>query len=169
MNKALFTGRITHDLTLSHTNNGKVYCNFSIAVNRDRVVDGQPDADFFNCTVWGKQAENLCNYQQKGNKILVEGRVQNSTYEDQQGQKRYATNIIADHIEYLEKKNLNTNPSDTGMPSEMPTYYQTKAQRQANAYANANKSYQQPDYSQSAYPPEFQEDALDIASDDLPF
>ena len=166
MNKIILIGRISKDLELKTTASGKEYCNFSLAVNRDRQVDGQPDADFFNCTVWGKQAENLVNYQKKGNKIMVEGKLQNSTYEDQQGQKRYSTSIMVEHIEYLEKKNFDTNPSETGLPQDLPPYYQTKSQQQASAYANANAYVGTPQTQSTSI---FEEDVLDIASDDLPF
>lgn len=103
MNKVILTGRITHNLQLKYTSNNKPVCNFSIAVNEPIMRDGERKADFIDCDVWGKSAENLVNYQNKGNLIAVIGRLKKEEYE-KDGQKRYKTYVLVDEIDYLEKK-----------------------------------------------------------------
>ena len=80
MNQVTLTGHLTRDPELEKTNTGKAKCCFTIAVIKDRQTEGQPDADFINCTAWGKTAENLCAYQIKGNNILVAGRLNTGSY-----------------------------------------------------------------------------------------
>lgn len=96
MNKVVLIGRITKDLELRKTQNDKSVCEFTIATNRI----GQEDADFINCVVWNKQAENLCKYQQKGSLIGVEGQLRNEKYE-YNGQTKYKTYIIVSQLEFL--------------------------------------------------------------------
>ena len=103
MNQVTLTGRLTRDPELEKTNTGKSKCWFTIAVRKDRQTEGQPDADFINCTAWDKTAENLCNYQIKGNNILVSGRLNTGSYE-KQGMTIKKTDGIADRIEFLDKK-----------------------------------------------------------------
>lgn len=76
MNKVILTGRLTRDPELRYTANNKAVCDFTIATNRPVVRDGERVADFINCRVWGKTAENLTKYQNKGNLIAVIGRMQ---------------------------------------------------------------------------------------------
>ncbi len=111
MNKILLTGRLTKDPELRTTNSGLAVASFSIAVNRTfKNKEGNYDADFFNVSVFGKQAENVSKYCFKGSQVGVEGRLQARSYEAQDGTKRYVTDIIADHIEFLgSKKDANTN------------------------------------------------------------
>jgi single-strand DNA-binding protein len=104
MNKCILTGRITKDLELRKTNNDKSVCNFTIAVN-ERATE---DVDFIDCEVWGKAAENLCEYQSKGNMIAVFGRLKRRDYEDKDGVKRTKNYVIADDVEFLEKKKPDT-------------------------------------------------------------
>lgn len=100
MNKCILTGRITKDLELRHTTGERCVCNFTIAVN-ERATE---DVDFIDCEVWGKQAENLCEYQSKGNMIAVFGRLKRKDYTDKDGNKRTRNYVIADDVEFLEKK-----------------------------------------------------------------
>lgn len=106
MNKFIITGRLTKDVEVRYTQNQKVVATFSLAVNRDyKNAQGGYDADFFNCVLWGKPAELAGNTLKKGNKILVEGRVQNRSYDAKDGTKKYITEVIVNNFEYLEKKN----------------------------------------------------------------
>lgn len=105
MNKIILTGRLTKDVEVRYTTSQKTVAMFGLAVNRDfKNASGGYDADFFNIVIWGKSAELAGNTLKKGNKILVEGRVQNRSYEAADGTKRYVTEIIANSFEYLEKK-----------------------------------------------------------------
>lgn len=105
MNKVILVGNLTRDPELSETNNGTAVCNFSIAVNRDYTnADGERDTDFFNITVWRGRAETCGQYLKKGSKVGVVGGLQNRSYEDKDGIKRYVTDIIADQVEFLSSK-----------------------------------------------------------------
>ena len=105
MNKALLIGRLTKDPELRATSTGRNVCQFSIAVNRNFTnANGEREADFINCVVWDKQAENLVKYQKKGNQIAVDGRIQTRNYEDKDGKRVYVTEILASNISFLDSK-----------------------------------------------------------------
>lgn len=98
-------GRLARDPELRYTPNGTAVANFTIAVNRPFAKEGDQQADFINCVVWRRLAENLANYQRKGNQIAVEGRIQTRSYENQEGKRVYVTEVVADNIQYLDSKN----------------------------------------------------------------
>lgn len=105
MNKVVLIGRLAKDIEVRYTTNQKVVATFSMAVNRDfKNANGEYDADFFNIVMWGRPAELAGNTLRKGNKIAVEGRIQNRSYEAKDGTKRYVTEIVANGFEYLEKR-----------------------------------------------------------------
>lgn len=105
MNKVILVGNLTRDPELTTTNSGVSVCRFSIAVQRRYNSEGGPQADFFNIVVWRNQAENCSKFLKKGSKCGVVGRLQNSSYEASDGTKRYATDIVADEVEFLNSKN----------------------------------------------------------------
>lgn len=107
MNKVILTGRLTRDPELRYTANNKAVCDFTIATNRPVVRDGEKVADFINCRVWNKTAENLTKYQNKGNLIAVIGRMQVDRYEDKEGNTRYSNYVLVEDLEYLERKKEN--------------------------------------------------------------
>ncbi len=92
------------------TPTGKSVCSFSLAVNRKFVQDGERQADFINCQLWGKSAETLEKYGKKGMLIGVEGRLQTRNYINQQGQTVYVTEVVAESFTFLEKKQSNDQP-----------------------------------------------------------
>lgn len=105
MNKVVLIGRICNDIELRYTGNNTPVATFTIAVNRQFTnQEGEREADFINCVVWRKQAENLKNYMSKGSQIAVEGSIQTRSYDDANGNKRYITEIVANNIEFLESK-----------------------------------------------------------------
>ena len=105
MNKAILIGRLTKDPELRTTPTGRNVCQFSVAVSRNFTnANGEREADFINCVVWDKQAENLVKYQKKGNQIAVEGRIQTRNYDDKDGKKVYVTEILASNIRFLDSK-----------------------------------------------------------------
>lgn len=106
----MLTGRVTKDIELKVTPTGKSVCSFSLAVNRKFVQDGERQADFINCQLWGKSAETLEKYGKKGMLIGVEGRLQTRNYTNQQGQTVYVTEVVADSFSFLEKKQSNEQP-----------------------------------------------------------
>mgnify|MGYP000513754876 FL=1 len=105
MNKAILIGRLTKDPELRTTPTGRNVCQFSVAVSRNFTnANGEREADFINCVVWDKQAENLVKYQKKGNQIAVEGRIQTRNYDDKDGKRVYVTEILATSISFLDSK-----------------------------------------------------------------
>lgn len=107
MNKVILTGRLTRDPELRYTANNKAVCDFTIATNRPVVRNGERVADFINCRVWGKTAENLVKYQTKGNLIAVIGRMQVDNFTDKEGNNRYNTYLLVEELEYLQSKKDN--------------------------------------------------------------
>ena len=106
MNKVIMMGRLTRDPEIRYGQgaNGTVVGRFSIAVDRRFKREGEPDADFFDCTTFGKQAEFVEKYLKKGTKIVLEGSVQNNNYTNKDGQKVYGTRIVVDSVEFAESK-----------------------------------------------------------------
>lgn len=109
MNKAILTGRIANDLELKQTTTGKSICEFRLATNRPTNRDGERVADFINCRVWNKQAENLVKYQTKGSLIAVIGRMQVDAYKDKDGNNKSYNYLLVEELEYLEKKKEEAN------------------------------------------------------------
>ena len=126
MNKALLIGRLTRDPELRATSTGRNVCQFSIAVNRNFTnANGEREADFINCVVWDKQAENLVKYQKKGNQIAVDGRIQTRNWDDEQGQKHYITEVVAEEAYFADSKRVgdasaNFDATFGAMPSANP-------------------------------------------------
>jgi single-strand DNA-binding protein len=104
MNKVIMMGRLTKDPDITNTTNGTVIAKYNIAVDRKFKRDGDPDADFFSCTSFGKQAEFVEKYLKKGTKVVITGRVQNNNYTDKNGQKVYGTVLMVEEIEFAESK-----------------------------------------------------------------
>jgi single-strand DNA-binding protein len=107
MNKAILMGRLTRDPEVRYSQGAQptAVARFSIAVDRRFKRDGEPDADFFNCTAFGKQGEFVEKYIHKGTKVVLSGKIQNDNYTNKDGQQVYATRIIVDEIEFAESKN----------------------------------------------------------------
>lgn len=104
MNKVIMMGRLTRDPEVSSSTSGTTFARYSIAVDRKFKTEGQPEADFFNCTSIGKQGEFVEKYLKKGMKVLITGRMQNDSYTNKDGQKVYSTKIITEEIEFTESK-----------------------------------------------------------------
>jgi single-strand DNA-binding protein len=111
MNKVILMGRLTRDPEVRYSQgaNQTAVARFSIAVDRRFKRDGEPDADFFNCTCFGKQAEFVERYLRKGTKILTSGRIQNDNYTNKDGQMVYSVRVMVDEIEFAESKNSGGN------------------------------------------------------------
>lgn len=114
MNKFIGIGRLTNDIELKETNNGKLYTKNSLAIKNDfKNVNGQYDTEFINIVVWGKSAEVLCNYSSKGMQIAIEGRVCTRDYDKNDGTKGYITEVICEKIKLLESKKDNNKKTET--------------------------------------------------------
>lgn len=105
INRVVLVGRMTRDPELRRTPQGDAVTSFTLAVNRNFTSrDGQQQADFINCVVWRKPAENVERYCSKGSLVGVEGRIQTRSYDNQQGQRVYVTEVICDSVQFLETK-----------------------------------------------------------------
>lgn len=107
MNKVILMGRLTRDPEVRYSQgaNQTAVARFSIAVDRRFKREGEPDADFFNCTAFGRQAEFIERYLHKGTKIVLSGRIQNDNYTNKDGQMVYSVRVMVDEVEFAESKN----------------------------------------------------------------
>jgi single-strand DNA-binding protein len=102
MNTVILIGRLTRDPELRYTNSGHAVANFTLAV--DRPFSKEKETDFIPIIVWQKQAENCAEYLLKGSQVAVEGRLQVRGYEDKQGNKRTATEVVASSVQFLDTR-----------------------------------------------------------------
>ena len=145
MNRTVLVGRLTKDVDLRYTQSGKAVANFTLAVNRPfKNAQGDTDADFIMCQSWGKQAENLAQYMGKGSQIGVDGRIQTRNYENDQGQRVYVTEVVADSVQFLEPKKQGNQQNQQ----------QPQQQTHKPSYTEQEPKNLEP---------------LDISDDDLPF
>ena len=101
MNKIWLTGNLCADPTLTETASGVKICRFSIAVARNYQTDGERKTDFFNCIAWRGLGETIARYTRKGNKVALTGSIELRTYEDREGIKRTAVDIVVQDVEFL--------------------------------------------------------------------
>lgn len=105
MNRVMLIGRLTAKPELRYTSSNLPFARFSVAVNRTfSNAQGQRETDFINVVVWRKQAENVCNFLDKGSLVSVEGRIQTGSYDDKDGNKRYTMEVVADSVQFLETR-----------------------------------------------------------------
>lgn len=142
LNRVALVGRLTRDPELRRTGSGKAVTSFNLAVERNFKSDDQ-EADFINCVCWGKVAENTERYCSKGSMVSVDGRIQTRNYDNNQGQKVYVTEVIADSVQFI-NTNRNNNTA-------------TAAQAPVNNYV-PNEPIQQ-----------FEEDELVMDEEDIQF
>ncbi len=110
MNRVILIGRLTRDPELRYTGSNIPVATFTLAVNRTYSnQQGEREADFINVVVWRKQAENCKNYLTQGSQAAVIGSIQTRSYDDNNGQKRYVTEVVADNVEFLGSKNSSNN------------------------------------------------------------
>lgn len=162
INRFIAVGRLTKDPELRTTSNGTSVCSFNLAVNRKIQQQGQPDADFISCVAWGKSANNMTTYLHKGSLIGVEGRIQTRSYDNQQGQRVYVTEVQCESVQFLEPRrsaeaqNQQSQPNTYGEPNQAYTTPKTQPQGQQVQYAESLTA-------------QAEQDALNISPDDLPF
>lgn len=151
LNKVIIGGRLTADPEIRQTSSGIPVCSFSVAVNRRTSAEGAQQADFINVVAWRNQAEFVCRFFRKGSSICVIGSIQTRSWTDQNNQKRYATDVVADEINFVDSK------------GESPA----GGQARAGASQYTPESYGTPSFSsQDADAPRFEDIPND---DDLPF
>ena len=120
----MLIGRLTAKPELRYTGSNIPYARFSVAINRTfSNSQGQRETDFINVIIWRKQAENVCNFLDKGSLVSVEGRLQSNSYDDKDGNKRYSLDVVADNVQFLESKSQSQNRQNSN-PSVTPYDYQ---------------------------------------------
>ena len=121
INNVVLVGRLTRDVELRYTPSNQAVATFTLAVNRNfkNQSTGEREADFINCVMWRQQAENLANWTKKGHLIGVTGRIQTRSYDNQQGQRVYVTEVVAESFQVLEKRDNSANYSS--VDEQIPT------------------------------------------------
>lgn len=121
MNKIVLLGRLAKDVEVKYTPSQKVVCSFTLAVDRPFLnQEGQREADFIPVVVWGKVAELCGNSLAKGHRILVEGRLQIRSYDGKDGNRHWVTEVIANSVEFIERKSDAKNANMTNIGKEVP-------------------------------------------------
>lgn len=120
MNKVVLVGRLSKDPELRSTQSGTAVVSFTVACDRRFVKEGEErQADFINCVAWNKTAEFVSRYFTKGMRIALDGRIQTRSYDDQNGNKRYITEVVAEDVEFAQSKNEN---GAGGYQADTPAY-----------------------------------------------
>lgn len=114
MNKIIISGRLTRDVEIKNTTNGAKVANISVAVRRNfKNQDGEYESDFFNCSAFGATADILEKYFQKGKEILISGNLRNRSWDDAEGKKHYATDIIIETVDFIGSKSEKTDDNNS--------------------------------------------------------
>jgi single-strand DNA-binding protein len=153
LNRVVLVGRLTRDPDLRYTPNGVAVANFTIAVNRPfSSQSGEREADFINCVVWRRAAENLANFMKKGSLVGVDGRLQSRSFDNQEGKRVFVTEVVADSVQFLETKGSSQGGGQGGFQQ------------------NQNPQQQRNDFKRNDEDPfENNGEPIDISDDDLPF
>lgn len=118
LNKVILAGRLTGDVEQKQTPSGVSVCSFNIAVNRKYSKEGEQQADFISCTAWRGTAEFISKYFRKGSAICIVGSIQTRSWKDNNGNNRYATEVVADEAMFVDSKN-----DEKGSETSAPTNY----------------------------------------------
>ncbi len=170
MNRVVLVGRLTKDPDLRYTPSGVPVATFTLAVNRTfSNQQGEREADFINCVVWRKPAENVANFLKKGSLAGVDGRIQTRNYEGQDGKRVYVTEVVAESVQFLEPKGSggrNESSFGGGAPRDdySSSYGQGRGQNQ-NQNQQRGGNYTRVDDDPFANGGQ----TIDISDDDLPF
>jgi len=182
INRVVLVGRLTRDPELRYTTNNIANLRFTVAVNRQfSNQNGERQADFIGCVAWRAQAENMARFLKKGALVGVEGRIETGSYQGQDGQMRYTTDVIADSVQFLEPRSAQGGGASTGFggndnfgggsgfpnsgnsqqPStSFPTNNTGGMNNSNNAFpSNTGANNNVPDFNST----------IDISDDDLPF
>lgn len=153
INRTVLVGRLTRDPELRYTTNGAAVASFTLAVNRQFTnSQGAREADFIDCVIWRKAAENFVNFTKKGSLVGIDGRIQTRNYENKQGQRVYVTEVVVDNFSLLESRNANSSDGTNDNSNKAPNYNQSK---------NSNTNVSDPFVDNSK--------PIDISDSDLPF
>ncbi|HHR6960644.1 single-stranded DNA-binding protein [Streptococcus pneumoniae] len=180
INNVVLVGRLTRDAELRYTQSNIAVATFTLAVNRPfKNEAGEREADFINCVIWRQLAENLANWAKKGSLIGVTGVIQTRSYDNQQGQRVYVTEVVASNFQLLESRNSQQN--NQGHQDHHGGYQQQGYSNQGSSFQNGNSYGQQGssfegnttnpvlDFTRDNNPFGRSTNPLDISDDDLPF
>lgn len=180
INNVVLVGRLTRDAELRYTQSNIAVATFTLAVNRPfKNEAGEREADFINCVIWRQSAENLANWAKKGSLIGITGVIQTRSYDNQQGQRVYVTEVVASNFQLLESRNSQQNTQDH--QDNHGGYQQQGYSNQGSSFQNGNSYGQQgsffegnttnpvPDFTRDNNPFSRPTNPLDISDDDLPF
>lgn len=150
MNRVILVGRLTKDPELRYTPNGVAVATFTLAVNRPfKNQEGETEADFINCVVWRRPAENVANFLKRGSLAGVDGRIQTRNYEGQDGKRVYVTEVLAESVQFLEPKG-NGSGNQQNVSQQQNTQSQGYTRVDDDPFANSGET-------------------IDIDDSDLPF
>ena len=184
INRVVLVGRLTRDPELRYTANGAAVASFTVAVNRQFTnSNGERDADFINCVIWRKPAENFSNFTNKGSLVGIDGRLQTRSYENQQGQRVFVTEVVVDSFSLLEsrseaeKRNANNGNNNS---NQAPSYNNNNNQSNQSPFgnnnsnsnnSNNNNNNQSNNSNNNNMSDPFADNSkpIDISDDDLPF
>lgn len=119
INRVVLVGRLTRDPDLRRTVSGSAVTSFTLAVNRSFKTNDGIEADFISCVVWNKVAENTAQYCSKGSLVGIEGRIRTRSYDNNQGQRVYVTEVICDSVQFLDTRNKNQQPPVNNQPQDL--------------------------------------------------
>lgn len=167
INNVVLVGRMTRDAELRYTPSNQAVATFTLAVNRNfKNQNGGREADFINCVIWRQQAENLANWAKKGTLVGVTGRIQTRNYENQQGQRVYVTEVVADNFQILESRATREGQSGGSYNGEFNN--NSSFGGSSNGGFSSQPSQQTPNFGRDESP--FgNSNPMDISDDDLPF
>ena len=167
INRVVLVGRLTKDPEYRVTPSGVQVATFTLAINRTFTnQQGEREADFINCVVFRRPAENVNNYLSKGSLAGVEGRLQSRSYENQEGRRVYVTEVVCDSVQFLEPKNQNQRHAQEGN-NNFQNFGGQQSGQNTSSYQNNNNNSS--NHNQSNNPFANANGPIDISDDDLPF
>lgn len=133
INRTILVGRLTKDPELRYTQSGAAVTSFTIAVNRQFTnSQGEREADFINCVIWRKAAENFANFTHKGSLVGIDGRLQSRSYDDKDGKRVFVTEVVVDNFSLLESRSQDENKSQTASNNQQDNGFTQKSDPFAN-------------------------------------
>ncbi|MFD0898394.1 single-stranded DNA-binding protein [Loigolactobacillus binensis] len=183
INRVVLIGRLTRDVELRYTSGGAAVASFTLAVNRQFTNrNGEREADFINCVMWRKSAENFTNFTHKGSLVGIEGRIQTRNYDNAEGQRVYVTEVVADNFSLLESRSADERRQQNGGGQSASGYNNNQ---NSNFNNNSNSAFNQAPQSTTNPAPSNgpassansnpndpfanNGESIDISDDDLPF
>ncbi|WP_100405867.1 single-stranded DNA-binding protein [Bacillus solitudinis] len=162
LNRVVLVGRLTRDPELRYTPNGVAVANFTLAVNRTfSNRQGEREADFINCVVWQKPAENVANYLKKGSLAGVDGRIQTRSYDNNEGRRVFITEVVAESVQFLEPRSANQGQGNDNFGGGPGPTGGNDFGKQSNQNRQSGGFNEDP-FANDGKP-------IDISDDDLPF